>query len=265
MCIRVEFHQRKKGLSAFLRRLHESQRFLGDFLVDGLHAFLAERAGALDLLRAVRVGPGMNHAARLELLDHCRILEIVRVLELFLRVEVVERAEELVEAVGGRQVLVGVAEVVLAELTGLVALRLEQLGDGNVPRLQPFLRAGQADLEHAGAEADLAGDEARATGGAALLAVPVGEQRAFLRDAVDVRRLVAHHALVVGADVPVADVVAPDDEDVRLLVPRLGSGPARTKERMMRERNSAFQMVEDRIVCGSFDLLKHFLPLRGYH
>ena len=116
---------------------------------------------------------------------------------------------------------VAVAEVVLAELRGHVALRLEQLGDRDVPRLQPFLRARQADLEHAGAEARLAGDEARAPGGAALLAVPVGEQRAFLGDAVDVRRLVAHHALVVGADVPVADVVAPEDEDVGFLVRRL--------------------------------------------
>ena len=47
----------------------------------------------------------------------------------------------------------------------------------------------------------LAEDERRAAGGAALLRVGVGEERAFLRDAVDVRRLVAHHAEVVGADV----------------------------------------------------------------
>ena len=158
----------------------------------------------------------MKYATRLELLNHFRILEVVRVLELFLRVEVVERAEELVEAMGGRQGVVGVTEVVLAELTRLVALPLEQLGNGNVPRLEPFLRAGQAYFEHAGTEADLAGNEARATSGAALLAVPVGEQRAFLRDAINVRRLVAHHALVVGADVPVTNVVSPENEDVRL-------------------------------------------------
>ena len=56
-----------------------------------------------------------------------------------------------------------------------------------------------------------------AFGGAGLLAVVVGEQRAFLRDTVNVGRLVAHHALVVGADVPVADVIAPDDEDIGFL------------------------------------------------
>jgi hypothetical protein len=77
--------------------------------------------------------------------------------------------------------------------------------------------AGQADLRQARADRRLAGDEGGAAGGAALLAVPVGEDRAFLADAVDVGRLVAHHAHVVGADVELADVVAPDDQDVRLL------------------------------------------------
>ena len=74
-------------------------------------------------------------------------------LRLLLGVEVVERAEELVEAVRRGQMFVAVAEMVLAELAGDVALRLEQLGDGHVARLQAFLRARQADLEHAGAEA----------------------------------------------------------------------------------------------------------------
>src|SRR5260370_20046239 len=115
---------------------------------------------------------------------------------------------------------VAVAEVVLTELPRDVTLRLEQLGDGHVARLQTFLRAGQAHFEHAGAKARLACDEARAPGGAALLAVPVREQRAFFGDAVNVRRLVAHHALVVGADVPVTDVIPPEDQDVGFLVRR---------------------------------------------
>ncbi len=67
--------------------------------------------------------------------------------------------------------------------------------------LHALRRARQADLGEAGADGRLPGDERRATGGAALLAIPVGEQRAFLGDAVDVRRLVAHHAHVVGAEV----------------------------------------------------------------
>ena len=60
----------------------------------------------------------------------------------------------------------------------------------------------------------LAGDEGGAPGGAALLGVGVGEDGALVGDAVDVGRAVAHHAAVVDAGVPVADVVAEDDEDV---------------------------------------------------
>ena len=159
----------------------------------------------------------VHHAARAELLPERRVLRIVRILRLLLRIQVVEVAEALVEAVDRGQMLVAVAEVVLAELAGHVAERLEQLGDGRVGLGQAFRCARQADLGEAGADGRLAGDERRASGGAALLAIPVGEQRAFLGDAVDVRRLVAHHALVVGADVELADVVAPDDEDVGLV------------------------------------------------
>src|SRR5579883_1104582 len=62
-----------------------------------------------------------------------------------------------------------------------------------------------------------------------LLPVPVHEERPLPGDAVDVRRLVAHLAQVVGADVALSDVVAPEDEDVRLLaflpLGRGGRGP----------------------------------------
>ena len=50
-----------------------------------------------------------------------------------------------------------------------------------------------------------------------LLAIPVREQRTFLGDAVNVGRLVAHHAAVIATRVVPADVVAPEDEDVGLL------------------------------------------------
>ena len=77
----------------------------------------------------------------------CIVLRLVGPLRLLLGVEVVEVAEELVEAVLGRQILVAVAEVVLAELTGRVAERLERLGDGDVAVLQADRGAGHADLE----------------------------------------------------------------------------------------------------------------------
>ena len=80
-------------------------------------------------------------------------------------------------------------------------------------------RGRNADLGQAGAVDALPGDEGRAAGGAGLLAVAVGEQHAFLGDAVDVGRLVAHQAVRVATEVRHADVVAPDDEDVGLPVP----------------------------------------------
>ena len=58
-------------------------------------------------------------------------------------------------------------------------------------------------------------------GGAGLLRVVVGEGHAFVEDAVDVGRAVAHHAAGVVADVRLADIVAEDDDDVR---PPRGAG-----------------------------------------
>jgi hypothetical protein len=127
---------------------------------------------------------------------------------------VVQVAEELVEAVQGRQVLVSVAEVVLAELAGRVAERLEQLGDGRVLGLQADRRRWDPHLGEAGAEHALAGDERRPPGRAALLAVGVGEPHPLVGDPVDVGRAVAHQAVAVAAQVGDADVVTPDDQDV---------------------------------------------------
>ena len=76
---------------------------------------------------------------------------IVERLRLLLGVEVVKVAEELVEAVHGRQIFVLVAEVVLAELARRVAKGFERLGDRNVTRLQADRRGGNANLGEAGA------------------------------------------------------------------------------------------------------------------
>jgi hypothetical protein len=63
----------------------------------------------------------------------------------------------------------------------------------------------------------LAADEGCAAGGAALLAVVVGEGNAFVCDAVDVRGSVAHHASAEVTAIPSADVIAPQDQDIWLL------------------------------------------------
>ena len=72
-------------------------------------------------------GFALEHATRAELLPEVRILRIVRVFRLFLGVEMIEIAEELVEAMHRRQMLVAVAKMVLAELAGRIAEILEEL------------------------------------------------------------------------------------------------------------------------------------------
>ena len=226
----------EERLARRLLPLHEVDGRGRGLVVDRLHALLGERAGVLDGLladlaearidrRVVAVGRlAPEHAARPELGEVGRILRIVRQLRLFLGVEVVEVAEELVEAVDRRQRLVAVADVVLAELAGGVAEVLEQAADRRIELAHAHRRAGEADLGQPGADAVLAGEERRAAGGAGLLAVVVQEPDAFAADAVDVRRLVAHQAVRVGADVGDADVVAEDDEDVRLAGRRRRAG-----------------------------------------
>src|SRR6185295_14395754 len=74
----------------------------------------------------------------------------------------------------------------------------------------------------------LPGDERGPPGRTRGLAVVVREADALHADAIDVRRPVAHHAQAVRADVLPADVVAPDDENVRRL--RLGGGRERNEQ-----------------------------------
>ena len=109
--------------------------------------FLVSGAGVLD---RVPSGPAVDHPARPEPGPEVRELLLGRVvvlLGLLLGVEVVEVAEELVEAVVGGQELVAVAEVVLAELAGRVALLLERGRDRSGPRrCRPRFAPGMPDL-----------------------------------------------------------------------------------------------------------------------
>ncbi len=146
----------------------------------------------------------------------------------------VEVAEKLVEAMHRRQVRVAVAEVVLAKLAGDVALLLQQIGNRRRPVRNALRRTGHADGQQPGAEGLLTENERCTACGAALLRVRVGDQRAFLRDAIDVRRLVAHHPEAVGADVVPANVIAPDDEDVGLL--RIAGAGTMVQKRRSRAR-----------------------------
>src|SRR4030095_8231995 len=59
-------------------------------------------------------------------------------------------------------------------------------------RLQTALVARHADRRHAGSDRILAGEEARATCGARVLRVLLGESDPFQADSIDIRRRIAH-------------------------------------------------------------------------
>ena len=221
--------ERRAGL---LLAIDEVDRVLEHLVVDRLHALLRQRPGVLDplladpapaLIRRVVVGvrgPRMHHATRRKALAEAREVlgrRVVRRLRLLLGVQVVEVAEELVEPVRGWEKVVLVAQMVLAELSRRISQGLEQLGDRRVLGLQSDVGSRHPDLAQTRSVAALSGDERGAAGGAALLAIGIGEAHPLVGDAVDVRRAVSHQSVAVAAQVADSDVVSPDDEDVRLL------------------------------------------------
>ena len=152
-CMRVALNQQKNGLLACACRLMKSiaasdvsssivsMRFLVSGPVSSMVCLPTLPKRGSTVVIVVVGGLALEHAARAELRLERRVLRIVGMLRLLLGVEVIEVAEELVEAVHRRQVLVAVAEMVLAELAGGVAERLQRLGDGDV--FAPAARAAR--------------------------------------------------------------------------------------------------------------------------
>ena len=130
----------KERLTVALRLVDELECVLEDLVVDRLHPLGREWPRVLDLLladlaparldgRVIAVlGPAVQHVAGTDrVLQLRRVVAMERVLH---RVQVIEIAEELVEAMHGGQEFVSVAKVVLAELAGGIPQRLEGRGDG---------------------------------------------------------------------------------------------------------------------------------------
>src|SRR5437667_11176672 len=90
-------------------------------------------------------------------------------------VEVIEIAEELVEAVDSGQEFIQIAEVVLPELAGRVALRFERGCDRASLSWYADLGTRLADRRHASANRKFAHDEVCATRRATRFGVVVGE------------------------------------------------------------------------------------------
>src|SRR5215472_1791523 len=209
--------------------LHEVQRRIAELFVHGFHALLWQRAGILNCLFSnfaeLRVNRGVilvscfatQHSTRPEFLSERRVFWVVVILRFFLSVEVIEIAEELVEAVDRRQELVSVSKMVLAELPGCVPELFQKLRDGGIFRRKTLLRSGQAHFRQPCSDWALSRDERRTASSATLLPVEVCKYRSFLPDAVDVRSAVSHDTHVVRTDIEPADVVRHDEENIRFL------------------------------------------------
>ena len=102
----------------------------------------------------------------------------------------------------------------------MLILRFEHFRNRRITLLNSARRPRDANGRHASANGQLPHDECGAAGSATGLAVVIGEEHAVFGDGIDVRGA-AHHAVSVSADVPHADVIAPDDDDVGFLVRRL--------------------------------------------
>src|SRR5262249_48381329 len=114
-----------------------------ELFIDRRHASDVERAGILDTPVRVRV----DDASRTVLLSELRILRIEVPLGFLFGVQVIEIAEELVEPMLGRQVLVAITEVILAELPRRIALRLHHVGYCGSPRRNAVRIAGHSDRQ----------------------------------------------------------------------------------------------------------------------
>ena len=155
---------------------------------------------------------------------HGRGLVDVREADALHRVEVIEVAPELVEAVRRRQRVGVVAEMVLAELAGVVAEVPQEPRERRGAGPQVGRAARQLRRDHAGAQWMHAGEEGVSAGGAALLGVVRLKEGAFVADAVDVGRLADHESAVIDARLHDADVVAHDEHDVGFIGRRLPEG-----------------------------------------
>ena len=230
--MRPQMHPRavpptEEWLVAGVLTFHEVDRGGGGFIVNGLHPFLGQRTGVFDSLLADRAEPRIDrgiifaggfafqHTARAEFLHVFRVLRIIGQFGFFLGVEVIKVSEELIKAVDSGQAFVAVTDMVLTKLPGRVAETFHDSPNGRVELAHAHRCTRESYLGEAGAYDVLAGKERRAPGGAGLLTVILQEANPFLANSIDVRRLIPEQAITVSADVGDADVVTPDDKDVR--------------------------------------------------
>src|SRR5690348_6904331 len=131
----------------------------------------------------------------------------------------VEVAVPFIEPVNRGEKFIAITKVVLSKLSGDITDRLEKLGQRRIFLLNSALGTGYANGCHARTDRHLPRDEGRSTRGATWLSVVIRKDGASPGNAVDIRGT-AHHAVGIGADIPHANVITKDHENVGLFLSR---------------------------------------------
>ena len=146
------------------------------------------------------------------------VLRVVKPVRVRHGIEVVQVAEEFVEAMDGGQVFVQIAQMVLAELPGSVALGLKHRGQGDGLIRHAHIGSGLSHRGQTGADRQLPSDEVGAPRRTTGFGIVVGKPHAVCGQFVKIGRLAGHHALVIGSDIKPANVVTHDKQNVRFFL-----------------------------------------------
>jgi len=106
-----------EGLIFFFGALHKIKRLHHDFIVNGLHALTGKGASVIDF----SARKTMNYATRTKFLFEFWIFGVIHILGLFLCIEVIEVAKELIKAMGSWQHVIAIAQVVFTKLTRFIS------------------------------------------------------------------------------------------------------------------------------------------------
>ena len=159
-------------------------------------------------------GLAIEYSARTPLGFEGGVCRVIGEFRLFFGIEVIEVAEEFVEAVRCRERLVAVAYVILAELGCGITEAAKQAANGRVKLTHPHGCTWESHFGETRPNAVLAGKECGAASRAGSLAIVVQELHSFFCQPVDVGRVVAHNPITVTTEVRDADVVAEDHQNV---------------------------------------------------
>ena len=225
---------------------------------------LADHAPARLIRRVIFLGGiGMDHVARTKLRLERRVIRPIRVGCVFHRVQMVEPAPIFIKPLHCRQKPILVAQMILAELPGRVAKRLEHGGQRRIFGAQPDRVARQTNRVHPRAHRKLPGDKGRPTRGTARLCIVVGQPHTLGGKLVEIGRLDALDPLMIARQAGPAHIIGHDHQNIRWRLlgrnwprPHRPDPDRRSQNRQRRE--PPFQMSHH-----SRDLLLRSVILRG--